>query len=141
MPKKKSKGSTGLNRKNTENFLEKYQAKADVTEHYSGLMYRVIDQAEDASNKRPNAGSLVKIHQRILLADGSVIADSYKGNLPEEFYLSEAIEGLQIGLPLMQVGDRYELVIPPELAWGKKGNSGKIGPNAVLIFDVRLIDC
>ncbi|EWH12189.1 peptidyl-prolyl cis-trans isomerase FkpA [Catenovulum agarivorans DS-2] len=141
MAKKKSKGSTGLNRKNTENFIEKYQSKADVVLHESGLMYRVIDTSAQTNKTSPTADSYVKIHQRILLADGSVIADSYKANLPEELYVAEAIAGLQIGLLLMKVGERFEIVVPPDLAWGKKGNGGKIGPNAVLIFDVRLLAC
>ncbi|WP_338401545.1 FKBP-type peptidyl-prolyl cis-trans isomerase [Neptunicella marina] len=41
---------------------------------------------------------------------------------------------------MMPVGSRFEFVIPPELAWGKKGVGNKIGPNAVLFFDVRLIE-
>ena len=52
------------------------------------------------------------INQRIMLADGSVIADSYKAGMPEVFTLDEAIEGLREGILLMSVGSRYEFVIP-----------------------------
>tara|TARA_Y100000310_G_C20555410_1_gene750257 strand:+ start:286 stop:534 length:249 start_codon:yes stop_codon:yes gene_type:complete len=79
------------------------------------------------------------VHQRIKLGDGSVIDDTYKKGLPEEYAVSEAIEGLQEGFQLMNVGARYEFVIPPELAWGKRGNSGTIGPNAVMIVDARIV--
>jgi FKBP-type peptidyl-prolyl cis-trans isomerase len=136
-PKKTSKGSSGFNKKNTEDFIEKYSNKPDVKLHDSGLTYRVIEEGEGA---QPTYLNTVVVHQRISLADGSVIADTYKkGGFTEEFSLEEAIEGLQLGLPLMTINSRYEFVIPPDLAWGKKGNGSKIGPNAVMIMDIRLV--
>lgn len=135
--KKQSKGSAGQNRNLTAAFLERYAARDDVIETGSGLMYRVIDDTNEAC---PDLTHVVKVHQRILLADGSVVDDTYKKGPPENFHLSEAIEGLKEAFQLLPKGARYEFVIPPELAWGKKGNSGKIGPNAVMIVDVRLID-
>ncbi|MCH1918242.1 FKBP-type peptidyl-prolyl cis-trans isomerase [Shewanella sp. A3A] len=135
--KKSAKGSTGQNRNLTEEFIKKYSAKAGVTATDSGLLFRII---EDADGVKPGEFDTVKIHQRILLADGSVIDDTYRKGLPEEFALAEGIEGLQEGLQLMSKGARYEFVIPPDLAWGRKGNGGKIGPNAVMQMDVRLVD-
>jgi len=134
--KKTAKGSSGFNKKNTEGFIEKYANKPDVVKHDSGLMYRVIEESDGA---KPSFMDRVVVHQRILLADGSVIADTYKGGFTEEFSVEEAIEGLQLGLPLMAINARYEFVIPPDLAWGKKGNRSNIGPNAVMIMDIRLI--
>jgi FKBP-type peptidyl-prolyl cis-trans isomerase len=135
--KKNGKGSAGQNRKNSEDFLIKYQQKADVTICDSGLMYRVIEQIDNPS---PTQYDSVEIHQRILLTDGTVIADTYKTNSSEKFTVEEAIDGLTEGLQYMTLGSRYEFVIPPDLAWGKKGNRSKIGPNAVLVIDIRLID-
>ncbi|MFK3871098.1 FKBP-type peptidyl-prolyl cis-trans isomerase [Pseudoalteromonas rhizosphaerae] len=132
----KSKGSSGLNRKNSESFIVKFSNHADTQLCASGLMYKVIDEV---SGERVTDTDTVVINQRIMLADGSVIADSYKAGMPEVFTLDEAIEGLREGILLMSVGSRYEFVIPAELAWGRKGNGGKIGANAVLHFDVRLI--
>ncbi|WP_421418782.1 FKBP-type peptidyl-prolyl cis-trans isomerase [Pseudoalteromonas lipolytica] len=132
----KSKGSSGLNRKNSEAFISKFSAHPDTQVCPSGLMYKVV---EDAAGDKLTEFDTVVINQRIMLADGHVIADSYKAGMPEVFALSEAIEGLREGLLLMNIGARYEFVIPPALAWGKKGNGGKIGANAVLHFDVRLI--
>lgn len=131
-----AKGSAGLNRNATRAVLEKYQSRADVHTTASGLMYRVIQPADALT---PLADSVVKLHQRIQLADGTVIDDTYKSGMPETFALNEAIEGLQEALLLMPVGARYEIIIPPELAWGKRGNGGKIGANAVMIMDVRLL--
>ncbi|WP_111979431.1 FKBP-type peptidyl-prolyl cis-trans isomerase [Algibacillus agarilyticus] len=134
--KKASKGSAGSNRKNTEDFLDKYESKPDVISTGSGLMYRII---EDTQGAKPKFTDTIIANQRILLADGSVIADTYKAGLPDEFSIAEAIPGLQEGLQFMPIGARYEFVIPPDLAWGKKGNGSKIGPNAVMQVDLRLI--
>ena len=69
-----------------------------------------------------------------------MIADTYKTNSSEKFSVEEAIDGLTEGLQMMPLGSRYEFVIPADLAWGKKGNRSSIGPNAVLIIDIRLVD-
>ena len=134
--RKQSKGSRGSNKNLTEEVLAKYQQRDDVTVTDSGLMYRIIEPADGAV---PAFTDTVKVHQRIKLGDGSVIDDTYKKGLPEEYAVSEAIEGLQEGFMLMNIGARYEFVIPPELAWGKRGNSSSIGPNAVMIVDARLL--
>ncbi|NVK24882.1 MAG: FKBP-type peptidyl-prolyl cis-trans isomerase [Gammaproteobacteria bacterium] len=135
--KKSGKGSAGQNRAATETFVNKYKAKSDVVETDSGLMYRCIESGDGGT--LASKFDEVTIHQRILLADGAVIADTYQTGQPDTFPVSEAIEGLQQGLKMMDVGSRFEFVVPPELAWGRKGNSGKIGPNAVLVMNVRLI--
>lgn len=135
--KKTSKGSTGANRNATDQYIEKYANKPDVQRHPDGFYYRVIEQTQGTS---PTEFDTVKVNQRILLADGSVIADTYRSGLPDEFSMAEAIPGLKLGLPLMAVGSRFEFVIPPDLAWGKKGNRSNVGPNAVMFFDIRLLD-
>ena len=99
-----------------------------MSETESGLMVRVIEQVSEKNAQKPDEFDTVKVHQRIMLADGSVIADTYKVNLPERYSMAEAIPGLREGIGMMGIGDRFEFVIPPDLAWGKKGNSGKIGP-------------
>lgn len=137
MAKKLNKGSAGQNRKAGQGFMEKYRLKQETQETATGLLYRVIEKVEGLS---PCESDTVVVNQRILNADGSVIADTYKSGLPDTFSLKEAIVGLREGLLLMSIGDRYELVIPPELAWGKRGATNKIGPNAVLVVDVRLLD-
>lgn len=133
---RQSKGSRGSNKNLTEDVLAKYRQRNDVATTNSGLMYRVI---EDVKGQKPAYSDTLKVHQRIKLGDGSVIDDTYKKGLPEEYAVQDAIDGLQEGFQLMSVGARYEFVIPPELAWGKRGNSGSIGPNAVMIVDVRIL--
>lgn len=132
---KKGKGSKGFNKKNSQDFLEKNRNKEDVFETASGLQYMIIDQKEGLKPLLENA---VTVFQRITLIDGTVVADSYKKNEPDTFPMSEAIEGYQEGLMMMEEGSRYRFFIPPELGWGKRGAGDKIGPDAVLIIDARL---
>ena len=133
--KKRGRGGAGQNRAETEAFLKKNRARPDVIETSSGLQYTI---KEPGSGKRPDAWSTVEVNQRILLVDGTVIKDTYHGTETDVFRMSEAIDGLKEGLPLMQEGGKFRFVIPPELAWGKRGAGDKIGPCAALIFDIRL---
>ena len=93
--KKQAKGSRGSNRNLTQDVLAKYRQRPDTTETASGLIYRIID---DAQGEQPGPHHRVKVHQRIMLGDGTVIDDTYKKGLPEDFAISEAIEGLQEAL-------------------------------------------
>lgn len=132
-----NKGSKGQNRKGSEAFIAKYANKPDVIKRDSGLMYRILEEVQGPT---PAMQNTVVVNQRILNFDGSVIADTYKSGFTDRFSLKEAILGLQEGLQLMALGSRYEFVIPPTLAWGKRGVGNKIGPNALMVFDVRLLE-
>ncbi|MHC4871178.1 MAG: FKBP-type peptidyl-prolyl cis-trans isomerase [Planctomycetota bacterium] len=134
---KKGKGSAGFNRKVSEDFLAKTRNKPDVTETSSGLLFMVVDETEGS---KPGAQDTVVVHQRISLVDGTMIDDTYKKDNPVKFPMDEAIEGYREGLLMMCTGSRYRFFIPPDLAWGKRGAGTKIGPEAVLIIDARLID-
>ena len=136
-PKKLNKGSAGQNRNASEAFIEKYLRHQDAVLTPTGLIYRVIEQT---SGMQPTMRDLVVVNQRILNFDGSVIADTYKTGFADRFSMKEALPGLQEGLQLMSVGARYEFVLSSDLAWGKKGVGNKIGPNAALFFDIRLIE-
>lgn len=135
--KKLNKGSSGQNRKASENFLQKFAAKAGVSSLPSGLLMRVVEEGQGA---QPQISDTVVVNQRILTVDGKVIADTYQAGIPDRFAMKEAILGIQEGLQLAKEGGRYEFAVPPELAWGKRGVGNKIGPNAVLFFDLRLLE-
>ncbi|MDQ2076717.1 FKBP-type peptidyl-prolyl cis-trans isomerase [Marinimicrobium sp. ABcell2] len=132
-----NKGSSGQNRKASQDYLSKYRQKPGVVETTTGLLYRVLEEGEGIA---PALTDRVVVNQRILSVNGKVIADTYKEGEPDEFSMQEAIPGIQEGLQLGREGGRYEFVVPPELAWGKRGVGNKIGPNAVLIFDVRILE-
>ncbi len=133
--KKKNSGSAGQNRKKSIDFLEKNRKKDRIFETSSGLQYEII---KETSGTKPTKSSIVTVHQRAMLLGGKILDDTYKENKPMEFNLSDVIEGYQEGLMMMSAGSRYRFFVPPELGWGKKGSGGRIGPNAVVIFDVAL---
>jgi len=134
--KKTTKGSSGFNRKNTDDFLSKNQNKPGVKVTTSGLQ---VLELEAGTGEPPASHSQVEVHQRISLIDGTLIDDTYKTGEIARFALEEAIPGYREGLLLMGVGGRSKFFIPPDLAWGKQGSGKRIGPNAVLIIDARLI--
>ena len=133
----RSKGSSGNNRKSGEDFLFQNSKKDGVYQTGSGLQYMIIDEKQ---GEKPDVDDTIKIHQRALLLDGKILEDTYRQNKPDEVKIFELIEGLQEGLQMMSVGSRYKFWIPADLAWGKKGTSNKIPPNAVLSFDIRLVE-
>lgn len=135
--KGKGKGSSGQNRSQTEEFFKKNRQKAGVVQTPTGLQFKILENGE---GPQVPEGAMVTMHHRIHLIDGTQIEDTYKLNQPETFSLTEAIEGLKEGIPLMCAGARYVFYIPPELAWGKRGAGEKIGPNATLISDIKLLE-
>jgi FKBP-type peptidyl-prolyl cis-trans isomerase len=133
----RSKGSAGNNRKSGEDFLLQNSKKEGVAETESGLQYFVV---EEKDGRTPTLFDTVKIHQRALLLDGKILEDTYSRNKPDEVKIEELIEGLQEGLQLMTEGSRYKFWVPADLAWGRKGTGNKIPPNAVLSFDIRIVE-
>ncbi|MGQ1787570.1 MULTISPECIES: FKBP-type peptidyl-prolyl cis-trans isomerase [unclassified Saccharicrinis] len=135
--KQASGGSAGQNRKKSEEFLLQNLNKPNIIETESGLQYEIIKEGEGDS---PRYDSTVKVHQRAMLLGGKILDDTYKENSPMEFKLDEVIDGYKEGLMMMKIGSRYKFYVPPELGWGKKGSGGRIGPFAVVIFDVSLLE-
>ena len=102
----------------------------------SGLQYAVLRQSD---GPRPGPTDTVKVHYRGTKVDGSEFDSSYTRGSPSSFPLNRVIKGWTEGIQLMSVGCKYRFVIPPDLAYGKRGAGGKIGPNEILIFEVELL--
>jgi FKBP-type peptidyl-prolyl cis-trans isomerase FklB len=124
------------NKKEGEAFLEENKKKEGVVTLPSGLQYKVIKMG---TGKRPKPIDSVIIHYRSTLIDGTEIESSYHFGQPATFAVSEVITGLTEALSLMQEGAKWQLVIPPNLAYGERGKSDQIGPNVTPIFEVELI--
>jgi FKBP-type peptidyl-prolyl cis-trans isomerase FklB len=71
--------------------------------------------------------------------NGNEFDSSYKTGKPTSIQLGKAIAGWREALKLMPAGSKWQLFIPPELAYGPAGRGGVIGPNATLIFVVELL--
>jgi peptidylprolyl isomerase len=103
----------------------------------SGLKYQVVAKGEGES---PRMGQTVKVHYAGWLADGTLFDSSFNRGEPAEFVLGEVIAGWNEGLQQMQPGAVYRFVIPPQLAYGERGVPPDIGPNATLVFWVKLLE-
>ncbi|MAD98002.1 MAG: peptidylprolyl isomerase [Flavobacteriaceae bacterium] len=124
-------------KKKMEELMEEVAAGFDKTD--SGLRYKILQKGE---GKKATKGSMVSVHYKGQLLDGTVFDSSYKRRQPIDFNLGigQVISGWDEGIQLLQVGDKARFVIPSNLAYGERGAGGVIPPNATLIFDVELMN-
>jgi FKBP-type peptidyl-prolyl cis-trans isomerase FklB len=124
------------NKKDGETFLAENKKKEGVKTLPSGLQYKVI---KAGAGKKPQSTDTVTVHYRGTLIDGTEFDSSYKRGRTVSFPVSGVIPGWTEGLQLMEEGAKWQLFIPPTLAYGERGTAGIIGPNATLIFEVELV--
>jgi FKBP-type peptidyl-prolyl cis-trans isomerase len=124
------------NKAEGEAYLAENAAKEGVTTLDSGLQYKVINEGEGPV---PGPESTVEVHYRGTLIDGTEFDSSFKRGVPASFGVSQVIPGWTEALMLMKEGAKWELVIPPSLAYGPGGAGGQIGPEQTLIFEVELL--
>jgi FKBP-type peptidyl-prolyl cis-trans isomerase len=125
------------NVKDGEAFLAANKAKKGVIVTKSGLQYSVI---KEGTGPVPKATDVVKVHYRGTLIDGKEFDSSIKRGQPVEFPVNGVIPGWTEALQLMKTGSKFNLAVPPNLAYGERGAGQDIGPNAVLVFDVELLE-
>lgn len=133
---KKAQEAAAGNKEEAKKLLEENKAKDGVKVTDSGLQYRVITEGK---GNKPKATDTVKVHYKGTFADGKTFDSSYDRGQPAEFPLNAVIPGWTEGVQLMNVGSKYEFVIPSELAYGAQG-PGNIGPDRALIFEVELLE-
>lgn len=119
-------------------FLAENAKKPGVETTASGLQYQVLTAGE---GPKPTNDSVVRVHYKGTLLDGTTFDSSYDRNEPVVFPLTQVVAGWQEGITLMPVGSKYKFWIPSELGYGDKGTpGGPIGPNATLVFEVELLE-
>jgi FKBP-type peptidyl-prolyl cis-trans isomerase FklB len=124
------------NKKAGEAFLAENKAKDGVVALPSGLQYKIVKAGD---GRKPMETDTVECHYRGTLIDGTVFDSSYARGKPSTFKITGVIPGWREAIKLMPVGSKWELFIPPHLAYGEKGAGRNIGPNATLIFEVELV--
>ncbi len=117
-------------------FLARNARNDGVVSTSSGLQYKVITQG---AGTRPNMADQVIVHYRGTLLDGTEFDSSYRRGEPSTFPLESVIDGWAEVLQLMPVGSTYRVWIPSHLAYGEDGAGQAIGPNEMLIFDIKLL--
>jgi len=116
-------------------FLDANAKKEGVKTLSSGLQYKILT---DGSGKMPKPTDTVTVNYKGTLINGTEFDSSYKRGTPATLQLDKVIRGWSEALPMMKEGAKWQLFIPPQLAYGERG-AGNIPPNSTLIFDVELI--
>ncbi len=116
-------------------FLEANKTRGGVKTLSSGLQYRVL---KDGNGPTPRLTDSVTLHYRGKLVNGTEFDSSYRRAEPSTFSLVGAIKGWKEALQLMKTGSKWQLFVPPDLAYGKR-QFGRIPPNSTLIFDIELL--
>jgi FKBP-type peptidyl-prolyl cis-trans isomerase FklB len=127
------------NKKAGEQFLAEHKKKEGVVTLPDGLQYKVIKTGD---GKKPTLLDAAVCHYQGTLIDGTEFDSSYKSKTgaPVTFPVRAVIKGWQEALKLMPAGSKWEIVVPPDLAYGERGMPrAKIPPNAALIFEVELL--
>jgi FKBP-type peptidyl-prolyl cis-trans isomerase FkpA len=118
-----------------KDFMATNAKKEGVKVTESGLQYQVVKAGD---GEKPSANDRVKVHYKGTLINGDMFDSSYQRNQPAVFGVSQVIKGWTEGLQLMNVGGKYNFVIPAELAYGERA-TGKIAAHSTLVFEVELL--
>lgn len=124
------------NKKAGDAFLAENTTKEGIVTLPSGLQYKILKAGD---GKMPTAADTVECHYRGTLINGTEFDSSYRRGQPATFKVTGVIPGWREALKLMSVGSKWQLFIPPQLAYGERGTGRDIGPNATLIFEVELL--
>ncbi len=116
-------------------FLEATGKKPGVVTTASGLQYKVLTPG---SGESPKATDEVTVNYRGTLLDGTQFDSSYQRGEPATLPLAHVIPGWTEGLQLMKPGAKYQLFVPPQLAYDTHPKSG-LPPGSMLIFEVELL--
>lgn len=117
--------------------IESHLLSNNITAQRVGNLFVKIDDAGTGEN--PKSNSLVLVHYRGRLLNGTEFDSSFKRGQPLEIGLNSVIKGWQEGIPLFKRGGKGTLYIPSDLGYGSRAQ-GSIPANSVLIFDIELLD-
>lgn len=132
----KWQAAAAKNKKEGEAYLAANKTKEGVTTLPSGLQYKVLKSGNGAT---PTKTDTVLAHYHGTLIDGTVFDSSVRRNEPVPLEVTGVIAGWTEALLRMKEGDKWQLVVPSDLAYGEFPRGDKIGPNATLVFEVELL--
>jgi FKBP-type peptidyl-prolyl cis-trans isomerase FklB len=132
----KAQIAADTNRKEGDAFLAENKTKQGVVTLPSGLQYKIV---AEGTGPKPTASDSVVCNYRGTLLNGTEFDSSYKHGEPITIPVGRVIKGWSEALQLMPVGSKWQLFIPPDLAYGPRGAGNDIGPNSTIVFEVELI--
>jgi FKBP-type peptidyl-prolyl cis-trans isomerase len=124
------------NKKAGEAWLATNAKKPGVKTTPSGLQYKVLVPGK---GPQPKPEDSVSAHYKGSLTDGTEFDSSYSRGKPLTIPVRGVVAGWQEALTNMHVGDKWELYVPGNLAYGERGSPPKIGANATLVFEMELL--
>ena len=124
------------NRKDGDAFLAQNKGKEGVVTLPSGLQYKILKAGD---GPKPTASDTVSCNYRGTLIDGKEFDSSEKHGQAVSFPVGGVIKGWTEALQLMPVGSKWQLFIPPDLAYGDRQAGPDIAPGSALIFEVELV--
>jgi FKBP-type peptidyl-prolyl cis-trans isomerase FklB len=128
----------GENKAKSQKFMADNKVKKGIVSLASGVQYRIIEDGTGAAH--PTTNSEVTVHYRGSLMNGLEFDSSFARGEPVHFKVGDVIKGWQDVLTQMRVGDHWQVFVPPELAYGERGQPPRIGPNEALVFELKLVD-
>lgn len=136
---KSENGCTPLTPAQEEGQMTAFAVANGITavKHSSGMYYQVVAAGSGAT---PTANSVVTVTYTGKRMDGSVFDQATTATNFNGIRLNQLIEGWRVGLPLIQKGGSIRLLVPSSMAYGCAGVPGAINSNAVLYFDIQLVD-
>jgi FKBP-type peptidyl-prolyl cis-trans isomerase len=132
----KAAAAGAANKQAGDSFQAANKTKPGVTTTATGLQYKVVTPG---TGPKPSASDTVICQYRGTLIDGKEFDSSYKRGQPAQFPVTGVIKGWTEALEMMPVGSKWQLVLPPSLAYGDRGAGPDIGPNSTLVFEVELV--
>lgn len=118
-------------------FMEEFRQQEDIMETENGILYRVMTEGE---GEKPGPRDIVTVHYTGTLVDGTVFDSSVERGEPATFPLDQVISGWTEIMQLMPQGSKWEVVIPPDQAYGEQQAGQIIGPNSTLVFEIELLE-
>ena len=115
-------------------FLAENKKKEGVVALFSGMQYKVI---QEGTGRKPTMRDKVSMHFTGKTIKGEVFEGT--SGFPRTYPVNKLAIGMQMALTRMQEGAKWEVYLPPELAFGERGLGGVVGPNSTVIFEIELV--
>ncbi len=131
-----AKAQGEANKKEGDAFLVENKTKEGVVTTPSGLQYKIL---QEGTGPKPKPTDTVVCNYRGTLLNGKEFDSSYKRGQPATFPVTQVIKGWTEALQLMPVGSKWQLFLPPDLAYGERSAGPDITPNSTLVFEVELV--